>query len=711
MKNRFIRCAVPLLIAALAACCSRPGDEPVDRQALVQRHIPSLASPDPLSPFTVGNGAFAYTVDVTGLQTFDDYYEPGIPLATLSDWGWHSVPNPQGYSLEQASSPYDTRGRAAAYADGQHTAAGQWLRANPHRLHLGKIGFDLRRADGSVIELDELTDINQRADIWRGVIESRFSILDEPVEVETAVHPARDQIAAGIRSELLQSGGVSIDFNFPYGSLAWGKTTADWNSPDRHVTEILKRGKNSVLLRRTLDDTVYFVHVEWRGSARFHEAGQHHYRLTVSDGNDFSFVAGFSASRPDASPPDAAATFEAARAHWKNFWETGGAIDLSLSKDPRAHELERRIVLSRYLTAIQTAGALPPAETGLTCNSWHGKFHLEMHWWHGVHYALWGKPELFEKSLPWYESILPLARETARRQGYEGARWPKMVAHDGRESPSTIGVFLIWQQPHPIYYAELLYRYYGHDEAVLHRFKDVVFASAEFMASYPHFDAATNRYVLGPPLIPAQEIYRPDEAFNPAFELAYWKYGLATAQAWRERLKLPRDKKWDEVLKRLSPLPLKDGLYQNAGNALNTFEDAFHRNDHPALLGAYGMLPNDDIDRKAMTRTLEKVMESWNMERTWGWDYPMIAMAAARLGRPELAVEALLLDAPKNRYLDNGHNYQDERLPLYLPGNGGLLTAVAMMAAGWDGAPAGPAPGFPKNGLWTVRYEGLRPLQ
>ena len=46
-------------------------------------------------------------------------------------------------------------------------------------------------------------------------------------------------------------------------------------------------------------------------------------------------------------------------------------------------------------------------------------------------------------------------------------------------------------------------------------------------------------------------------------------------------------------------------------------------------------------------------------------------------------------------------------LPLYLPGNGGLLYAVAMMAAGWDGAPDGTAPGFPADGSWTVRHEGL----
>ena len=84
-------------------------------------------------------------------------------------------------------------------------------------------------------------------------------------------------------------------------------------------------------------------------------------------------------------------------------------------------------------------------------------------------------------------------------------------------------------------------------------------------------------------------------------------------------------------------------------------------------------------------------------------------MAAARVGRPDIAIDALLLDVQKNTYLNNGHNYQSERLPLYLPGNGGLLTAIAMMAAGWDGSPNVHAPGFPQNG-WKVNYENLEKL-
>jgi hypothetical protein len=88
----------------------------------------------------------------------------------------------------------------------------------------------------------------------------------------------------------------------------------------------------------------------------------------------------------------------------------------------------------------------------------------------------------------------------------------------------------------------------------------------------------------------------------------------------------------------------------------------------------------------------------------------MLAMTAARLGEPARAVDALLLDTPKNVYRRNGHNHQRPGLTIYLPGNGGLLAAVAMMVRGWDGAPPKHAPGFPHDGSWTVRFEGLRPM-
>lgn len=110
-----------------------------------------------------------------------------------------------------------------------------------------------------------------------------------------------------------------------------------------------------------------------------------------------------------------------------------------------------------------------------------------------------------------------------------------------------------------------------------------------------------------------------------------------------------------------------------------------------------------------MLNTLNRVLAQWRLDQVWGWDFPMLAMTAARLDEPELAVEALMYDSPQNTYLPNGHNRQGARkdLPLYLPGNGALLTAVGMMAAGWDGCSSTDAPGFPKDGTWKVSHEGL----
>jgi protein-glucosylgalactosylhydroxylysine glucosidase len=215
--------------------------------------------------------------------------------------------------------------------------------------------------------------------------------------------------------------------------------------------------------------------------------------------------------------------------------------------------------------------------------------------------------------------------------------------------------------------------------------------------------------VLGPPLIPAQESHPAATTFNPTFELAYWEFGLATAQRWRERLGLARDPEWDRVLRALSALPMRDGLYVNAESAPTTWTDPEQRRDHPTLLGAYGFIASPRVDREAMRRTLRRTFASWQWQETWGWDYPLVAMTAARVGEPSLAIDALLMDTPKNRYHPNGHNYQRPGLTIYLPGNGGLLAAIAMMAAGWGGAPRRAAPGFPVRD-WNVQSESLLPM-
>jgi len=251
------------------------------------------------------------------------------------------------------------------------------------------------------------------------------------------------------------------------------------------------------------------------------------------------------------------------------------------------------------------------------------------------------------------------------------------------------------------------FRLFGDTKWELERYADLVFASADFMVSYAHWNEARQSYDLGPPLIPAQECHHMHEGKNPPYELEYWKYGLEIAIRWAERLGLRPNPSWVKVAGAMSAPPQRNGVYLAHELCPDTF--TAKNRDHPSMLGALGMLPGTLIDRETMRNTLAKVRGEWQWESAWGWDFPMSAMTAARLGEREEAVDFLLMDTTKNTYLANGHNYQRPGLTVYLPGNGGLLTAVAMMAAGWHEGNGEPNPGFPKDG-WSVRWEGLHPI-
>ena len=698
-------------LAAAAAVWAAP----IDRHALVTRHDVVLTNFDAANPLSVGNGEFCFTVDATGLQTFPEAFEQTTPLGTLSDWGWHTFPNPNGWDIDhfQFKEYTDVSGRKVPYADVPHnvqTPEIKWLRANPHRLHLGQIGFVLRHADGSPATTNNLKDVVQRLDLWNGEIVSRFKFDGEPVEVHTVCNPKLDAIAVRVKSTLLKSQQLAVQIHFPYGT--GDVKTADWSKPEAHQTILTPFHKTAMFIERKLDNDKYDAVLRWSHGAEFNQVAQHTLLVSPStDGSDLALACLF---QPDVSGrvgyeefPLFENTQKEAREHWNSFWKTGGAIDLSGSKDPRWFELERRIVLSQYLTAIQDVGNNPPQETGLTYNSWEGKFHLEMHWWHEAHFALWNRLPLLEKSLGYYQNILSRAEGTANKQGYAGARWPKMTSPSGAESPSPVGPFLVWQEPHPIFYAELCWREHQ-DKATLEKYRDIVFQTADFMASYATWDINTSRYVLGPTLQCAQEIFPKDQTFNPTFELTYFRWALETAQQWRERLKLPREKKWDDVLQHLAKPPVGDGKYLFAETTPDCYTNPKWNADHPSVVGALSFVPGPQIDLPTMRNTLDWIWTNWNWPDTWGWDYPLLAMTTARLGEPERAIDALLLDTPKNHYGANGHVYQRPGLTIYLPANGGLLYAVALMAAGWDGAPKRNAPGFPDNGQWSVRWENLR---
>jgi hypothetical protein len=749
----FSRRRMMLTTAVAGAALALPGAASgrIDRKALVRRHNPVLAVVDPSAPLMLGNGNIGFTADITGLQTFTDPYSKIAPLLTEAQWAWHSFPNPAGHTVRDTQVEISVGGHTRRYgyikdwADAAKNPAVAWIRENPHRFSLGRLALDLRARDGSPARFADIKETFQTLDLWSGTLTSRFVYDGEQVAVITRVLPDQDTIHAEVSSPLLAQGRLGVAVRFPGVSKTLNPDPSDWSTPGGHASTEVSRKAGELRLRRQIDTTSYHAAIGALG-ATIEQTGTHAWRVG-SKAPKLSVMLQFSrqAGAPLAAPAAAAA---ATARHWAGYWENGGMVDFSGSLDPRAAELERRVILSQYLMAVNAAGDFAPQEEGLFSNSWNGKSHLEMHPWHAAHFALWGRPQLLERSLGWYLGFLPKAQARAREQGVKGAWWPKMIGPDGVDSPSKVSPFIMWQQPHPIYMSELLYRA-GGGARVLKTYGELVEQTAELLASFPQLDEKTGKVRLGPPIIPVQENFPPLSTFDPAFEVAYYRWGIETAQAWRERSGKGRRADWDAVLAKWPALPEKDGLYlpvrsepdfwdKAAGSCrANAQEESCQNRDHMSFLMPLGWLPGHQVDKPTMRRTLDRMKRDWDLRQTWGWDYPMMAMTAARLGAPQEAVDWLFFDAKNNQFgktgmtprvhFDahaahfvptatgagaqagagpDGPGYQ-RAAETYFPSNGGLLLAVALMAGGWDGQ-AGTAPGFPKNG-WKLKVEGILP--
>ncbi|KAI0634323.1 Six-hairpin glycosidase-like protein [Trametes polyzona] len=222
---------------------------------------------------------------------------------------------------------------------------------------------------------------------------------------------------------------------------------------------------------------------------------------------------------------------------------------------------------------------------------------MEMFFWHSAHWALFNNWDLLNRASGVYARFLPstLARAQTQQGFPTGARWPKMTDPSGRMAPGEINELLLWEQPHPLVFAEYQYR-----------------ATADWMAACARRNASTGVFDLGPPLYVVGEDTRPNATRNPAFELVYWRFGLAAASTWLERLGEEVPAACTEVKENLAPLPIQDGLYAMYEGIPSDFWDtpAF-TNDHPALVGLYGWLPmTANVSLDIAKATAEKVWTS-----------------------------------------------------------------------------------------------------
>lgn len=648
---------------------------PIDREALVSRHD-IVRTPDSRM-LPLGNGEFCFCADAAGLQNGGGNI--------MAHWAWHEFPLPEGVSESDLTDTgsYNTGRLTGEGRDlvppGKEKAA-RWMFDNPHSFSMGRLRF--AEADGTPIAVP--ADARSEYSLWQGLLTSRFTHGGQAVQVYACVHP--DEDAVSIRVETGAELSVLLDFAYP--SITSGEGLGTFDLPDRHTSDIsMENGLCRIV--RTVDRTTYAASWRYAGGTMT-RTGAHELLLTFAGSVEFTLR--FSPEVSSSPVPGFADTQAAAAGAWARFWSTGGAIDLSGSSDGRWHELERRIVLSQYILRVQGAGSWPCAEGGLMyMDPWRGQFHMEMVWWHAAHYALWQRMELADRQLGCYRSFLPMARKLASQLGYKGAKWGKSTNPNGRTAPWEGNLALLWKQPHPIFFAELEYRNRPTAET-LEKWAEIINETAVHMADYPVLKE-DGYYHLDPVMPPSELCFTSDTLFD----LAYWRWALDAAQTWRQRMGLPRVREWDEISDNLAPLPVQNGLYLRAPSMTETYTTQTY--EHPDPVGIYGMLPpTDKVNRRIAHNSLLKVWETWQKNRIWGWDFPWISMCAARVDEPEIAVESLMqLDIDEIGASGRG-------CYPYLPANGALLYAAAMMAVGPNGEQS---PGFPKDGRWQVRAENI----
>lgn len=71
-----------------------------------------------------------------------------------------------------------------------------------------------------------------------------------------------------------------------------------------------------------------------------------------------------------------------------------------------------------------------------------------------------------------------------------------MTDPTGRSAPGEINSLLIWQQPHPMYFAEITYRSFP-NSTTLNNWDEILTATADFMASFAWHNKTTNVFDLG----------------------------------------------------------------------------------------------------------------------------------------------------------------------------------------------------------------------
>lgn len=306
-----------------------------------------------------------------------------------------------------------------------------------------------------------------------------------------------------------------------------------------------------------------------------------------------------------------------------------------------------------------------------------------MRWWHQAHFALWGRPDLLDRSHAFYWELLENATSLATQQGFRGARWQKMLALANRynrsssisvpwlgeaagwsppvpgdedgllllwESANGINPVLSWNQGPVIWLADAIRLALNASQggaaaaqAAVARLAPLVFATADCIADIPFFNESSGFYEVGPPTLGAEEFGDFMKIRKPLWETVYHAYTLDVANEWRELLGLPRDAKYDAVAAGLGGLPLDPAqsvpTYSFNAEASCCYNSScpdgrFGGRDqcspqggHPSPAAVLGLLNGRrfgdryGVDAATANNTVAAITYSWQWSNGGGWGW------------------------------------------------------------------------------------------
>lgn len=571
------------------------------------------------NPITIGNGDFAITLDQTGTHSLFELYE-NIPLSIMSNKNWI-------YKDKKEIKNTYINGKKYMLFNFDNDPYYQINRRYPFKYNMMQI---LLFDDDRIIDPKYISNIHQSLDLYSGILTSSFDYKGKNNKTSICVYQNSDSFSFSY------DGSLKVILKLLYPSYEKKGYTSDYavvsSELEKGIIKAIYDQKNTISFYLDCD---YILKND----------------TIVLNDKDFYFSLDISQKNNKKN-----------KCLLNKFWEEDSGILTNID------ELDRRMVLSKYLLHINSTGTYPPQESGLTYNCWNSKFHLEMHLIHSLWNIYNNHVDDLAKSFDYYMSIIDTSEKRAKENGYKGIRIPKMTAPDGLDSPSNIGPLLVWQAPHIVFMLQEIFYLYERKD-IITKYERLISLTIDFMMSFLTFK--DGYYQMLDPMLEACESIPLDKCQNPSFELEYWRYIFKRQgkidQFLYNEIKYPYEDICQKIIK-----PKVDGHVYLKSYGISNKNDIYK--DHPTEGFLLSFFQSSEVNASLMENTINHIISKMDLKSFWGWDFPFLALSMLNCGKVEESIKIAMLKTENNMYLYNGYNTSPRSdLRVYLPGNGAFL--------------------------------------